>query len=454
MPGKLTPEELEAEGLSTGAPTKLTPEELEAEGLTTKPKPDAPFLESDSMWNPLPSKEVRAQRQHDVEALVPQATQKIRSALNSATYGFAPKIVGALEGDEEAEATKKTYSDAVRDQPEANKVGTLLAPFPGSGSLKGPLKYLAQAGIGAATSGAQAYNASKAPTVSERLGDAAVPALIGGVAAPVAGAVASGASKLAARFSGRATEIGAEALAKDLATMRASASGKLGQSVQDSNRALINIKEAASNPNVSQDLREQAANFLASPEGAALAEQVGKNTLEAAPEKLGRMADLKDKLAQVPAEAAAKNKKMLDTNTLSPSGAAGSRLTRYVSAGLGGFAGGAVGKTMEDSGMLPDGYGTSVGAAMGASLGRPGGSLANLMKHPQFASQWRNVMARALEEGGAALVRFGHTGAQLAAIDSAEERAKAVEKLAETPQGAADIKAGLEEDPVRKRFGG
>ncbi len=453
MGAPLTPEEFEAEGLATAVPKKLTPEELAAEGLSSKPE-IGPNTGQPSWWDV--GEEARAYRGKTLkptfEAAEKQATQKLRSGLNTATYGMAPTIVGALEGGEEAAQTKRDYAEAAKAQPEAARVGAALAPFPGSGSLKGPAKYLTQAAIGALASGTQAYNASPEPTVGGRLKESLLPAAIGGAAAPAAGLLASGASKLAGRFSSQAEKIIAKDLAKDIETLKASAAGKYGQSVQDANRALINIKEAISDPNTSAALKADAAAFLSSAEGAALAEQVGKNTLEAAPAKLGKMTGLKEDLANAPATAAAANavkneKNALVTQTLP-------RISRYARAGLGAVGGGLLGEAAESAGVLPEGYGTAVGAAAGASLGRPGGSLANMLKNPQFASQARNVIARALNEGGNALMRFGHTGAQLSALDSAEARAKELEALSKTPQGEADIAAGLElENPLKKRFG-
>ncbi len=388
-----------------------------------------------NFWTP--DENERAAIRKEVEAEIPGAQKKIRSALNGATYGLAPKIVGAFESDEESAKTDAQYKQAVKDEPMMNVIGVAGAPVPGVGPLKGIAKYLALSGIGAVTNGVQGYNQSESTNTIDKLKDSIIPAAIGAVASPVVQGVGDLFSKFAGKLTGKATSIFNKEAAKDLEKLMGSAKGKYAQSVQDSNRQLINLKEAVANPNVDEVLKADIQAFLKSPEGVALAEQVARNTLEGAPSKLGNMAELKDALAQTPALAAKftadKFEKGAIKSVIAP---------RFLKYGLG-MLGAGVG-TIAGGELTDSKWGATAGGVIGAALGKPGTALANMFRNPVLQASALRTLATALEAGGASLAFLGETGAKLAAIPSTEERMAVAEALASTPEGQADIKKGLE----------
>lgn len=318
--------------------------------------------------------------------------------------------------------------------------GGLMVPIPGASPIKGAgvgAKVLRGALTAAEMGGAIGAGKSEADTIGGVAADAAESA---GLSAPLgaAGSLAGyGAGKLATRFGGRAAEVKAAKAATDLEKMTASRAGEYGQKVQDANRALINMESVLANPNADPALKAKIRVFKASPEGKALVDQVGANTLEEAPKKFAQMADLKASLASAPEDAAKETEAYFAKSTLKEDVLprakkyAARLLPQGVADAVGDLAGGAKGVAAGVAGALS-----------GAALGAPGTSLANLMqKTPRFNAQ----LLSALESGSSQIEKaLGNAGPQFAAQATREGREKVLEKaLAEDPEAEARITAAL-----------
>lgn len=327
--------------------------------------------------------------------LVPEATHRTAQAI-----GLAEKAPASIEGhvDQEsandaATASRGTLADyyrQMRDRYRAeNKeadaahpvlygggkiAGSLVVPIPGgtAKTLGGKMALGAAKGLGFGTT--MGVGESDAQDLGGIAKDAAKTGALGAAGGAAGGLVESGASALAARFGSAAEGVRTAAAADALEKAMAAAKGALGHSVQDSNRALINMKEALKDPNVEDFVKRDIEAFLGSQKGKDLVNQVAQNTLDSAPEKLGNMANKKADLANAPLEAAAKfaanDAKSSLANDVLP------RLWHYarpaLAAGIGGVVGGPIG--------------AAAGGLLGAAAGKPGRAIANLARNPRFQS--------------------------------------------------------------------
>lgn len=260
-------------------------------------------------------------------------------------------------------------------------------PVPGSGLMKGaPL--VAKMGLGAAQAAGLGAGYSLGGSEKEDFGEMRDDALKDAAAAAPLGAggalVGHFLGKLGERFGGKAKATETALRADKLSEMRDSAIGTHGHDVQDANRTLFNLKEALANPNTSAATRQKIQAFLASPDGAALAEGVALSSLEVAPSKMGDVARSKQAIADAPAMATKFVDDYLKPNTLKADVLP--RAVHYgkpaIAAAIGGVAGGPVG--------------AAAGGVLGAASGAPGRAISNLTKKtPRFTIQFNQLLERA-----------------------------------------------------------
>lgn len=271
-------------------------------------------------------------------------------------------------------------------------------PIPGSGLMKGAplvakmgLGGAQAAGLGAAYSLGGSEKEDFGEMRDDALKDAAVAAPFGAGGA----ALGHGLGKLGERFGGKAKAAETSLRADKTAEMLKSATGTHGHDVQDANRTLFNLKEALANPNTSAATKQKIQAFLASPDGAALSEQVALSSLELAPSKMGDIARSKQAIADAPAMATKFVDDYLKPNTLKadvlPRAAHYAKPT--IAAAIGGVAGGPAG--------------AAAGGMLGAASGAPGRAIANLtQKTPRFTIQLNQLLERAANASEAELQRL------------------------------------------------
>jgi hypothetical protein len=366
-------------------------------------------------------------------------------------------VIDALKGRylEDRDAARKEEHQAEAAHPAlygaSELAGGLAVPIPGGGAAKGAglgtkmLRGAVAGGVLGTAIGAGKSEAEDASGVAhDALGSGLVAAPLGAAGA----ALGHGLGKLADRFGGRSAEIKAAKAAKDAEELMAERAGRYGQKVQDSNRALENMRAVLANPEASVALKSRVQSFLQSAAGKDLVNQVGENTLEEAPKKLHEMAELKHLRSIAPTDAAQAtadyfNKSTLKEDVLPRAKKYAARMVpQAVADAAGDMAGGAKGVA---AGVL--------GALTGAAVGAPGTSLANLMqKTPRFNAQ----LFSALESGSRALESaLGQAGPQFAAQATAAGRKKVLEDaLATDPEAAVRVEAALKQPGFSEKFGG
>ncbi len=278
--------------------------------------------------------------------------------------------------------------------------GGLAVPIPGGAGVGLAGKVAVGAAKGLGYGAASGVGESNAEDIGGMAKDAAKSGALGAAGGAAGGALAAGASRLASRFGAGAAAARTAAAADDLEKAIATAKGELGHSVQDSNRALLNLKEALKDPNVDDIIKRDIEAFLGSAKGRELVNQVAQNTLDAAPEKLGNMAAKQAAYRNAPMEAAAKSaaddaKSTLQSDVVPR---AWHYLRPALAAGVGGFVGGPLG--------------AAAGGVLGAAAGKPGRAIANLMKSPRFQSHSMDALESLFEGTAPMATKTGIVGAE------------------------------------------
>ncbi len=290
----------------------------------------------------------------------------------------------------------------------AELAGGLAIPVPGGSAVKGA-SLASKVGRGALAAGTMGTVIGAGKSEAEDIGGVAKDALTtGAVAAPMGatGAAAGhGLGKLGERFGAKAAGAETQLRADTVAEKLASARGEYGQKVQDANRALENLRTALADPASSPKLKADIQSFMQTPGYSQLVEQVGQNTLEAAPLKLGQMSALKQGVADAPALANKAIDEELAKSTLKEDVLP--RVMHYAKPAVAALIGGAVGG--------PTGAGA--GGLLGAASGKPGRAIANLMAKPRFQIQAN----QALESGAEALGEAASRGSPMVSAEESED---------------------------------
>lgn len=343
----------------------------------------------------------------DLDALIASTPAKthvgagetfINNAIQSPTFGAAPKIVGAgasgvlsliqahpglaklfgvdmdartaalLNPDYEAqkERFKERTAEGSKENPEAALAGqvggmglALAAPIPGVKVGADRLSMLGKYAPAAAkvASGAltgAGYGAlagagnSEADTAGGLASDALKGAGLGATVGGAGGALAAGAEKVA-QYAGGKVAAGlqkAQGIAsKNIEKQGASLQGALGAETQSGNRLVENLRRLEEGGNLSPETSSAISKLKASPEWAALEEKLAKSGLESFP---GKASAIEAKQAALSDFAAGKEKALADeaARVAGPEEAmrqVGERLRRYGPVWAGGLAAKALG---------------------------------------------------------------------------------------------------------------
>lgn len=354
-----------------------------------------------------------------------------RGAWQGGTLGFADEaeaaaraVGGLLTGEgwdysgrrdkirDEYAAAEAANPAAFRAGQVVGGVGTALIPGLGIGKgLAGAIK------TGAAVGAAQGLGESEADLTEGELGEAARDVALGAGVGAGAGAVghgfARGVGAVASRVAGRAgrgvaAAEGEEAAKQALrqAQREASAMGKYRSAVQGASRDLEVLgREAAELPEGT--VKRQASEFLGSPEGVAVREQVAANKLATAPERISEMAQLRaehaaltegrDAFVQQATEEALRDP--LRRQFAPRLATLGHRLIPAALAGAGGILGGPEGAAA----------GAGLGGVVALTQGRPGIILRNLVRSPASRRAMWQMVQQAFTASPEALGRFGRS---------------------------------------------
>lgn len=353
-----------------------------------------------------------------------------RGALQQVTLGFADEIYGgarALMGEDYAknrDESRAAFKAAEEENPDAylagegaGIVGTML--IPGLGEL-GAAKSLGGAVLGGAALGAaQGLGSSEADLTKGDVDGAAIDTGLGALTGGAAGAVGHGVGRVVDRVAGRAARGVEEATAAQKAIEAAKVdkdiASKLGRyrsGVQSASRDLEVLgREGAALPG---KVGERAADYIASPEGVAVREQVAANKLGTAPERVEEMNALRAEHAAAVSGRDAAIQSATDSALADPIrrqftprlATLGHRLLPAALAGIGGMVGGSEGAAV----------GAGVGGVVALTQGRPGIILRNLVRSPatrkalwefvgeaassQLLGKFGLMLQRAAQQGG------------------------------------------------------
>lgn len=308
----------------------------------------------------------------------------------------------------EREAADRELSEARRARPVLTGVmevaGGLAIPAPGAAALRGAAAAgrigeaaRRAAAIGAGVGAVSGLGRTRAETVPQALRDIAAEAAVGAT-----GGAALGAS--AARAAAGKTKAAADALElvkKKAEQAMRSARSALGGETSAGFRTLEQLERAVADSSVDPSVRQEAINFLTSPEGVALRNQV----LESATRRGGGQVSRIEAAEQVFSEAAQKATPSEVQAATSAYLAEGLRpevvprvtryLTRLAPIAIGSGVASTVGGT---PGAIAGGI---LGGVVGVSMGAPGTAIANMLKSPRFRYAVGDRAASALESAAA-----------------------------------------------------
>lgn len=343
----------------------------------------------------------------------------MRGYAQGGTFGFADEIGGVLGMADEAarrafgsggtygdkplrEALVKRYllergsnreelAEAQVKHPVATGVaelaGGLALPIPGAGAVK----TAAQAGrvgqaalragaLGVGVGAVSGYGRTQAPDLTGQLKDVAQDAVTGGLVMAPLGA---GAARLSSAKA-KAAQDALEKTQKEAEKAMRSARSALGGETSSGFRTIEQLERALNDPGVDPAARQAALDFLTSPEGQALKNQVLESASRRGGGQVARIQDAEQAFADAsaatdPAAVKATTEAYL-AEGLKPEVLP--RATRYLSrvipVAVTSALGGAIGDT---AGAV---VGGTIGGVLAASMGAPGTALVNMLKSPRF----------------------------------------------------------------------
>lgn len=228
--------------------------------------------------NPMTAAPMAMKDVYDVAAGNNGARDKLKAAVNSATFGGAGWLAGKAASDD----VKADFEKAERDYPIHGVAGAMLVPGPASIKALRELKGFggAAARIGAGTAAGTGIGAATAATHGKDVGEGSLWGALGGFGGSVLG---EGVQKIASFFGGKKSAAVADALAKgadDKADAIASAIGSKGGLTQKQHRQLQNMQDLLEFGSPEEQAEIKA--FLASPEAAELRRKILTNSFEGA----------------------------------------------------------------------------------------------------------------------------------------------------------------------------
>lgn len=253
---------------------------------------------------------------HGANELLLGTAPKLGGLLDAVVEKLSPSPVKSSDLDEIApppspvDAAYKKGRDRIQSELDAASkehpgpslagglTGALMLPLPGPGKAKGAAKVAGMIGQGIGYGTLSAMGHSR-PT-QNAAGEGLRGGVIGGVAGGLGAAASEGLERLGTYFGGNVAKAEADNLAmagKTVDDAIASQAGAHGSAVQQGSRSLENmIRESEALP-AGHPLKQQLADFLASPEGMKLREGVASNTLDRAPGLLDK-ADVQRKMLE------------------------------------------------------------------------------------------------------------------------------------------------------------
>lgn len=338
----------------------------------------------------------------------------------------------------ERNANRRELAQAEKARPvttgAASLLGGLALPIPGAGAVRAAAQAgkVGQAALraGAAGTGVGALaglGASEEATVLGQAKDALVGGVVGGLTMAPLGA---GAAKLT-NAKAKAAQDALEKTQKEADKAMRSARSALGGETSSGFRTIEQLERALNDPGVDPAARQAALDFLTSPEGQALKNQV----LESASRRGGGQVARIQTAEQAFADASAATDPAAVKQATEAYLAEGlkpevlPRAMRYisrvvpvaVSSSIGGAIGGTPGAVV----------GSAVGGVLAASMGAPGTALVNMLKSPRFRYTAAGYAGEALEKAAARgpaafatmyyLLHSKHPEVQQAAEEAAKE---------------------------------
>lgn len=302
----------------------------------------------------------------------------------------------------------------------AEVAGAVMAPGPKVAAMPAGASRLARManyGKNAAPLGAAfGFGGSEEEDVSGVLKDTAIGAGISGATGAAFGGLAHGPLS---RLEGKEREAieKAEQMAREAFDKpQRQAQGALGGVTQTAHRDLEAAREAISDPALDPAISKALQDFLASPQGAALRNQVMANKAESLPGKLSEAASARAafdaaKAANTPEAVAKESARILGPERFKE--ASMTRLKKYAGRVAPPFIGSAVGGALGGSeGAMG---GALAGSIASAALGSPGTALANYMRDP-------SVMLRLAQLGQSPATQQAPAAAMATLTSEEEER--------------------------------
>jgi len=333
-------------------------------------------------------------------------TRKVRAALGTATFGWAPELMGWLDAPknatpeqayESSQKWRKEYGDAAEENPVSSAAGLLAQPDP-FGKVK--------AAKGALGPALQAGMATMARPGDVGAGEVGLGALAGGLMGRAGDAVGSTfAGWLGKKSAANAAKALAETEAAN-AKVIASAKGELGAAAQAGSRGIENLTRYAGAGDLLGDEAAMAAQRrLAEPATQEAAARFATSAADDFPGKLPAMESKQKALADLMASresdiAKAQAAKMKNPIFREAKPRLYRDFSRFGPMAVGSYLGSKVAEGLDQDRLAGAGIGGFLGGALG---GRPGTAYANLVRKPEVRWEALGHASKAAESVGNAI---------------------------------------------------
>jgi len=308
----------------------------------------------------------------------------------------------------ERNANRRELAQAERARPVVTGLaalgGSLALPIPGAGAVRaaaqagkvGQAALLAGAG-GAGLGALAGFGASEEETAGGMAKDALTGGVVGGLTMAPLGA---GAAKLT-NAKAKAAQDALEKTQKEADKAMRSARSALGGETSSGFRTIEQLERALNDPGVDPAARQAALDFLTSPEGQALKNQVLESASRRGGGQVARIQTAEQAFSDASAatDPAAVQQATVDYLSQGLKPEVLPRATRYLSrvipVAVTSALGGAIGDT---AGAV---VGGTIGGVLAASMGAPGTALVNMLKSPRFRYTAAGYAGEALEKAAA-----------------------------------------------------
>lgn len=289
--------------------------------------------------------------------------------------------------------------------------GSLLAPIPGV-SGAGALRTIGQ---GAAVGTAGALGNSRADLTKGEFKDAAKDMAVGGLVAGGLGAATVGARAAVGKFGGVASRAKADAAAKSVTSIDEGIASDLGSFGSTASKAAQTLELAERAAASGQGkVKQDAIEWLASPEAQALRERAFRNRLKLVPQQMDDMAKAEQKYVASStsrsADIAKKEAELLGNPLRAPLNYAKKYAPRAIIPALSTAVGAGIGHALGMPGMGGL-VGSGIGTLASAAVGDPGRALTNVVNNTALRNfigtaggEFSGFLAKALEKSPQAFV--------------------------------------------------